>query len=154
MLVYLKRVTFDHDTVRCISIEETEKSIDIVMYLDNSRHVLHRIDLTKSNDYADIVSAELIKEFYDQLMVEMYRRVKSNQLSKNGENFKHYEKELDKIVNNFKNWFITNEEYNKLSNDRLNVETLEEAFEIRDKIDELSQKIYNEAVYAIDRLFK
>ena len=154
MLVYLKRVTFDIDKVSCISIEETDRAVDVVLYLENSRHVIHRLNINGTEEYSDIKSVELIKEFYDQLILEVLRRDRTGNLSKRGENFKHLELKLDNIVDNFKNYFLTNEEYLRLNNESLNIETFSEALEVRNKIEGISKEVYDNAVYEISRLFK
>lgn len=151
-LVILESVTFDIEKLSSISIDETDKVMQVALYLENSRHVLHSINNLKSADSSQILEAKLLKTFYDTVILEVLRSGRQGRLSNNCWDFKVIEQKARGLISTFIINLESTPEYKEALNSLYNGEpNTVDAISI---IKKLEDNTYREAALALEVIFR
>lgn len=117
VLVFLESTTFDMDKFTSISVEESKDSLDIVLYLDRSKHLLHRLQGVSYADNITIKSIMLYKKLYDELLYRIPRRKESNRALYGCVNYKETERKAKNKIKQLLVDITKDSEYAKLRED-------------------------------------
>lgn len=117
VIVFLESTTFDMDKFNSISVEESKDTLDVVLYLDGSKHLLHRLQGVSHADNITIKSIMLYKKLYDELLCGILRKKDSNSTLSRYVNYKEKEREAKNKIKQLLFDIANNSVYAKLSKD-------------------------------------
>ena len=112
-IIVFDEVTFDIDKFSAISIDEGENIVQIALYLENSRHVIHTLNNLKSADNSTVLALKLLKSFYDNAILSVFNKISSNKITDNCFNMRELEKEVQEKILNLVIKLEENSEYRK-----------------------------------------
>lgn len=151
--VFLKKFSFDMDKVTYLAVEEADKYADIVMYLNTSKHVIYRERLDGFSSYEDVKAIELIKFFYDSILLNAEEAIKSNNAYTKGMDFRLLEDELEKVIEEFKEFFTNNEEFKNLQDELVHTHDFLKVNDLRKRVNELSSHQFTLSKSKITQMF-